>query len=523
MQGLAAEDVSHLQAAARAIRDGATAEAERLLARVLASNPNHPEALRLLGILHGRRGRHTAAVAVLQRALALRPDDAWLLNDLATAQMASGARDEAFAHWHRACALAPTQATVWFNLGRNLQLAGDSEAAVEALTQATLLAPDLLPAAILLGDALVHLGRFDEADIRYRDALRVHPACGDAWRGLSNIKTRPLSEADGRTLAMQLRRTDINVADRTAMGYALGKCEEDLGRYPQAFAALSTANALVRQRAPWSAAALRTYTDAALAVTRELPAPLDADLGREVIFIVGLPRSGSTLIEQVLAAHPDVEGASELPELGQLVQQESLRRQRPYPQWVAEADAQDWFRLGREYLERTERWRARRPRFTDKMPENWKHAGILRAMLPGAAVVEVRRDPVETAWSCFRQQFYQLPHFSCAFDDIAAYLDGCESAMDAWRARDPQRIHLQRYEALLATPEAQIRALLDACRLAFDPSCLDFHRARRSVRTASAAQVREPLRGDTARSRHYGALLDPLRQALAARGRLAAD
>ena len=521
MQGLAAEDISRLQAAARAIRDGATADAERLLAGVLASTPEHPEALRLLGIAHGRSGRHQAAVAVLQRALALRPGDTWVLNDLATAQMAIGARDDAFDNWRRACALAPTQAILWFNLGRNLQQAGESEAAVEALERASALAPQMLPASILLGDALVHLGRFDDAAARYRDALRLHPACGDAWRGLSNIKTRPLSDADGRMLAAQLQRGDIEMADRIAMGYALGKCEEDHGRYPQAFAALATANALFRKRAPWSAAALDSYVDAALAATRELPSPLEPDLGREVIFIVGMPRSGSTLIEQVLAAHGDVEGASELPDLGQLIQQESLRRQRPYPHWVAEADAQDWQRLGREYLERTRRWRARRPRFTDKMPENWKHAGILRAMLPGATVIEVRRDPVETAWSCFRQQFYVVPHFSCAFDDIAAYLHGCESAMDAWRARDPQRIRLLAYEALLAAPEAQIRTLLDACGLAFDPACLEFHRAKRSVRTASAAQVREPLRADTARSRHYGPLLDPLRQALAARGKLA--
>jgi len=522
MQGLAAADIALLQAAARAMRDGTPLEAERLLQGVLAKHPRHPEALRLLGIAYGRHGRHDAAVAALQRALDARPDDAWLHNDLATAQMAAGASEEAYGNWRRACALAPAQPIPWFNLGRNLQLAGDSEAAVEALARAAELAPDMLPALILLGDALVHLGRFYEAVTRYRDALRLHPSCGDAWRGLANIKTRPLSEADARALAAQLQRADIDVADRIAMGYALGKCEEDHGRYPQAFAALSTANALFRQRAPWSTSALRAYVDAALASTRDLPAPLEPDLGHEVIFIVGLPRSGSTLFEQILAAHPDVEGASELPDLGRLIQQESVRRQRPYPQWIAEADAQDWLRLGRDYLERTRRWRTRRPRFTDKMPENWKHAGILRAMLPGATLVEVRRDPLETAWSCFRQQFYQLPHFSCTFEDIAAYLDGCESAMDAWRARDPQRIRLQAYEALVAAPEDEIRALLDACGLAFDPACLDFHRAERSVRTASAAQVREPLRRDTARSRHYGALLDPLRQALAARGKLAA-
>jgi hypothetical protein len=170
--------------------------------------------------------------------------------------------------------------------------------------------------------------------------------------------------------------------------------------------------------------------------------------------------------------------------------------------------------MGRDYLQRTARWRSSKPRFTDKMPENWKLAGVLRAMLPGATVVETRRDPLETAWSCYRQPFYQLPHFSCAFDDIAACLRGSERAMDAIRARDPGRVRLFRYEELLADPEARVRALLDACGLAFDPACLDFHRATRSVRTASAAQVRQPLRGDTARAAGYGARLDPLRRAL---------
>jgi tetratricopeptide (TPR) repeat protein len=386
----------------------------------------------------------------------------------------------------------------WFNLGRNLQLQGDSLGAAEALSQAFARAPDLLPAAILLADALVHLGRFDEAAARYRDALRLHPACGDAWRGLSNIKTRPLSDADGEALRAQLRRADLRDEDRIAIAYALGKHEEDRGCHPEAFAALAQANALLRQRAPWSRQAFEGFVDAALVATKALPPPLDPTLGREAIFIVGLPRSGSTLFEQILAAHPEVEGASELPDLGEVVQAESRRRNKPFPQWIHDASADDWHRLGVDYLARTARWRAQRPRFTDKMPENWKLAGMLRAMLPGATVLDVRRDPLETGWSCFRQQFYQLPHFSCDLADIGAYLRGCERAMDAWRARDPARIHLHRYEELLADPEARIRALLEACGLPFDPRCLAFHAATRSVRTASAAQVREPLRGDSA-------------------------
>lgn len=514
MAGLAAEDVARLQAAARAIRDGAPGEAQRLLEALRAHAPGHSEVLRVQAILHGRRGDPAAACTLLEEAIARHPRDALLHSDLGNMRMAAGDRDGAFASWRQACALAPEQPMPWFNLGRNLQLQGESDAAVDALSQALTRATDLLPAAILLGDALVHLGRFDEAAARYRDALRLHPACGDAWRGLSNIKTRPLSDADGDQLRAQLRRADVREEDRIAMAYALGKYEEDNGRYPEAFAALSQANALLRRRGPWSRAAFERFVDAALEATHALPAPRDRTLGHEAILIVGLPRSGSTLFEQILAAHPEVEGASELPDLGDVIQAESRRRGQAFPEWIPEATADDWQRLGVDYLQRTARWRTRRPRFTDKMPENWKLAGVLRAMLPGATVIDARRDPLETGWSCFRQQFYQLPHFSCDLADIGAYLRGCERAMDAWRARDPAHIHLHRYEDLLAEPETRIRRLLDDCGLAFDARCLDFHTAARSVRTASAAQVRQPLRGDTARAAHYGALLDPLRAAL---------
>ena len=518
MAGLSPAQVGQMHAAARAIRDGRGAEAAQRLQQLLAQAPGHAEVLRLWAILQLRGGRPDLAAPALERALDARPGDAMLHSDLGTVRSALGDADAALDCWRRAAALEPRQPMPWFNLGRNLQQQGRTPEAVEALEQACTLAPELLPATILLGDALVHLGRFDEAQARYRAAIARHPSCGDAWRGLSNIKTRPLDDDDRATLSRLLRDPSTPEPDRIAIGHALGKAEEDAGRYPEAFAAVAAANALTRRRAPWRVAAFDRFVNAALQATAALPPPLDPALGSEVVFVVGLPRSGSTLFEQILAAHPQVEGAGELPDLGVLVQAESQRRRASYPQWSADATADDWQRLGREYLARTARWRAARPRMVDKMPENWKHAGILRAMLPGASVIDVRRDPLETGWSCFKQQFYQLPHFACDLADIGAYLRGCERAMDRWRARAPAQIHLFRYEDLLADPETRIRQLLAACGLAFDPACLDFHLARRSVRTASAAQVRQPLRADTARAARYGALLDPLRAALAAPG-----
>lgn len=514
MAGLAADIAAQVQAGARALRDGNPALAERLLVDAGMRAPTHPEPLRYLAILQLHTRRAPLAAQTLQRALAIAPEDALLHCDLGTAQSAAGDLDGALGSWRHACTLDPSQPMPWFNLGRNLQQLGSTAEAIDALEHAIALAPDLLPAQVLLGDALAHAGRFDDAGSRYRAALALHPACGDAWRGLSNIKTRPLGEDDAAALQAQLRRGGIADSDRVAMGYALGRLEEDRGRHDAAFSAFSTANDLQKRMTPWSRQAFERYLEQALAATASLPAPLDPALGNEVVFIVGQPRSGSTLFEQILAAHPDVEGASELPDLGIVIQRESLRRGMPYPQWVPQASAEDWHRLGNEYLQRTARWRASRPRFTDKLPENWKHAGILRAMLPGASVIETRRDPLETAWSCYKQQFYSQPHFANDLADIAAHIRGSERAMDAWRARDPARIRLHRYEDLLADPETRIRALLADCSLGFDPACLRFHEARRSVRTASAAQVRQPLQLAANRVLAYGALLDPLLAAL---------
>lgn len=514
MAGLPPAVVDLVHAGARALRDGQPQRAEPLLLQACTQAPTHPEPLRYLAILQLHTRRAPMAMQTLQRALALAPDDALLHCDLGTAQSASGDIESALSSWQRACALDPAQPMPWFNRGRNLQQLGRTDEAIAALQQATVLAAEMLPAHILLGDALVHAGRFDEATSCYRGALHLHPACGDAWRGLSNIKSRALGDDDARALQAQLQRRDIADADRVAMGHALGKLREDQGRHGDAHAAFVAANALQKRLTPWSRQAFEQFVARALAASEALPAPLDADLGREAIFIVGQPRSGSTLFEQVLAAHADVEGASELPDLGIVIQQESMRRGVAYPQWIPQATAGDWHRLGSDYLARTARWRAHKPRFTDKLPENWKHAGILRAMLPGATVIETRRDPLETAWSCFKQQFYSQPHFANDLGDIAVHIRGSEHAMDTFRARDPARIRLHRYEDLLADPEPRIRALLDDCGLRFDPACLASHEARRNVRTASAAQVRQPLRRDTARASAYGPLLDPLRAAL---------
>src|SRR5690606_20370112 len=323
LAGLPPAGIRAMQDAAQAIRRGDAGEVLRLTDQALGLAPGHPEALRLAGIAHAAAGHHELARDALQRSHDGRPDDALVLIDLGNAQQRCGEREAAHASWRRAARLAPTHPMPPWNLGRSLQLEGRTDEAIELLAQAVVLAPDFVPARILLGDALVHAGRLDEADVHYREALWRNPACGDAWRGLANMKTRPLSAEDREQLALNHDRADIGEPDRVAMGYALGKVCEDHGRHAEALAALRSANERLRLEAPWDAAGFSARVEAVIAATARLPAPRDPSLGREAIFIVGMPRSGSTLFEQVLAAHPQVEGASELPDLEQVLQGES--------------------------------------------------------------------------------------------------------------------------------------------------------------------------------------------------------
>lgn len=410
----------------------------------------------------------------------------------------------------------PTSVAGWTELGRAQLTAGDARGALASIDQALALVPEDLRAALLRADALFFLGDIDGAAETYRAVIARSPAVGPAWLGLVSMKTLRLAPAEAEQLE-KLHHTSAGPTeiDRIATAFALGKVLEDAGRYEDAFAVFAEGNAAMRRRTPWDARGFLARIDHMLGVFARTPAvAAPADLGSEVIFIVSLPRAGSTLTEQILSAHPDIEGASELSDLGAVIQEESQRRQAGFPDWIATANAEDFARLGRRYLERTARWRASRPRFTDKMPNNWLYLGAALAMLPGARVIDCRRDPVETGWSCFKQLFPRGAVFSYGLADIGHYGSAYARTMARWAELFPDRIHRQVYEALVAEPEPNIRALLDFCDLSFDEACLDFHRASRVVRTASAAQVREPLRRDTARAEHYGALLDPLREAL---------
>ena len=514
LHGLDSTAIQQVVLTAQALDLGQTVEAARYLTPALTSFPTHPEVLRLQAGILSQRGDHLAATAAMQRALAQRPNDPLYYNTLGSILGVGDDLDGAVSALRHACELQPTLALAWYNLGVMLTHCVRHEEAIAALRRAVWLSPHYMEARALLSDMLRTQGRTEEATKQYREMIAERPTSGMAWWGLADIKDQRFGDGDIDIMRRALQTPGVGNDDLVPLGFALAKALDDGQRYAESLDALAQANAIARRRQQWRADTFSaSVTNVLQAFSAQLPPPADEHQGHEVIFIVSLPRSGSTLVEQILATHSRVQGAGELPDLPLTLTEESQRRRAPFPEWAAQAKPQDWHRLGLRYLERTSRWRTQRPTFIDKLPSNWMYLGAIRSMLPGARIVACRRDPLETCFSCYRQHLAGNEYIR-TFDDLAAFWRDFDRSITFWRTRAPANLYEHSYEQLIADPDHSIRVLLDFCGLPFEEACLRFHETRREVRSPSATQVRQPLQRGTARAARYGALLDPLRRAL---------
>jgi Tfp pilus assembly protein PilF len=494
--------------------------AEQSLTGVMTLAPDEPDAVRLLGMVSQRLGNNVKAIDCFRRVLALGSGDGDMHMGLGIALFEHGEVNEALTHFRRACKLEPASASAWFNLGEALGRQAHTEEAVAALRRALELDPAHLSARLSLARAHANLGQVDAAVAEFREVLRREPANAEGWFGLSNLNVVRFDAGDTASLQRALTREGLSPRDRELLGFSFAKALEGQGDYAQAFEVFRVANASRRRRVKWDAVGEHKRVEAILRVfADEPPTPIDSRLGNEVILIVSIPRSGSTLVEQILASHPEVEGANEIKDMQQVIDAETARRNSAFPLWAPDAAAEDWQRLGREYLARTARWRQSKPRFTDKSLVTWYLVGAALAMLPAARVVVVRRDPVETCLGCFRQCFSEASGFACDLDELADYCSDFLHLTRFWLQKYPNQVFDLEYERLVAEPESVIRRLLDFCHLPFAPACLEFHKTARTVQSLpSAALVRQPLRSDTARSARFGDKLDLLRQRLRAAG-----
>ncbi|WP_309644415.1 sulfotransferase [Phenylobacterium sp.] len=509
--------------AATALCDGQLAVAERQLRAFLKAYPTDVAAIRMLAETGLRLGRYDDAEALLARALELAPSFAAARQNYATVLYRQNKAVEAIAQIDRLLLDDPR------NPGhRNLKAAalgriGEYEAAIEVYGGVLADFPGQPKVWMSYGHALKTVGRQAEAVEAYRRCLAIEPGLGEAYWSLANLKTVRFADVDVAAMQGQLARTDISNEDRFHLHFALGKALEDARRYEEAFGHYDQGAALRRAGLDYDSD--ETADHAARSKTLLTPAFFAARAGQgaqapDPIFIVGLPRAGSTLIEQILSSHSQVEGTQELPDIISMARRlggkPNAERRTDYPEALAALTPGELKALGEEYLARAQVHRKLgRPFFIDKMPNNFAHLGLIHLALPNAKVIDARRHPLGCCFSAFKQHFARGQRFTYGLEDLGRYYSDYVGLMSHFDAVLPGRVHRVIYEEMVADPEAQVRALLDHCGLPFEDACLRFYENDRAVRTASSEQVRQPIYSDAADHwRNFEPWLGPLKASL---------
>jgi len=512
--GLAPER-GKLAKAGEHLREGRPGECEAVCRDLLKRNPEDVNAMRLLAKVEIAAGRWRRAENVLYRALQLAPafDDARL--DLARALKEQDRVEEAVDCTGEVVERNPRHAPAWYLHASMLAIIGRYEEALAAYERAIALRPNNPPAYIGMGHLLKTLGRQADGIAAYRTAIEQQPDFAEVYWSLANLKTFRFTDEEVRVMESYVAGEQLDDDARIHFLFTLGKAYEDQREFEKSFEYYQQACAQQRMRIVYDPVEtqllherIRSTFSADFIASRagqgcDDPAP---------IFIVGLPRSGSTLIEQILASHSQVEGTAELPDVGRVIS--SLGRQgnaRAYPEAVVEMEAEDWWAAGESYLLRTERHRHGLPRFTDKMPNNFANIGMIKLMLPNARIIDARRHPLDSCFGSFKQHFALGQAFSYDLEELGEFYLEYRAMMRHWNRVLPGQVLELRYEDMVADQLTQTRRLLDFCGLPWEDSCLRFHETERAVRTASSEQVRQPIYDSSINHwRHFRRQLQPL-------------
>jgi cytochrome c-type biogenesis protein CcmH/NrfG len=511
-----------LHGAAAALCENRIPEAEAHLRTHLAQQPNDVAALRMLAEVAARLLRYSDAQRLLERCLELAPSFDAARHNYATVLNRQGKSAEAL----QQCALLlakeprnPSYLSLQAATAASLGDYADSIAAYETVLQAYPQQPKLW---MSYGHALRTTGKVPESIAAYRRALSLEPTLGEVWWSLANLKTFRFGDEDVTAMQQALARGDLADDDRMHFEFALGKALEDAASYRDSFTHYAAGNSLRRSRHGYDPDEMSSFVQRSKRVlTREF---FDERAGagtaaRDPIFIVGLPRAGSTLIEQILGTHALVEGTMELPHLPNIARKLAGRKQEVAGTLLtrlASLGRDELRALGEEYLAETRIMRKTdAPFFIDKMPNNFMYVGLIHLILPNAAIIDARRHPLGCCFSCFKQHFARGQWFSYGLEDIGRYYRDYVELMAHVDEVLPGRVTRVHYEDMVDETDAQVRRLLAACGLPFDPRCLRFHENARAVRTASSEQVRRPIfRDGVDQWRHYEPWLEPLERVL---------
>jgi len=484
--------------AVEAQRADRVGEAERILRELLAEHPDEVTALRLLGTIASDTNRWGAAKRLLERTVRLAPDFILAWSDLATLYLRQERFDEALENIEHAIALDSSLPYAWVIKGNILAKAQRHQEALDTYQKALDISPGHAGALSGRGHVLKTIGRQQESIAAYRECIREFPAFGEAYWSLANLKTFEFNAGEVAAMLRLVEEKELADEPKVNMLLSLGKHYENEKDYDRAFAFYRRGNDLRRRHEVYDPVQTQVIHDRIIEVfSRDF---IESRQGRgnpdpAPILVVGLPRSGSTLIEQILASHSQVEGTMELPDLARCIKEvnRAKRDRKEYPEALAELGAEDFARLGKKYLESTMRYRTGRAYFIDKMPNNFPSIGFLHLILPNAKVINARRHPLDSCMGCYKQLFYKGQSFTYDQFELAQYYLQYQRIMDHWHAVLPGKVLDVRYEDMVNDQEAQTRRLLEYCGLPWEDRCLRFWETERAINTASSEQVRQPI------------------------------
>ena len=511
-----------LRQAVRLVAEGKLGMAEGILRDYLHRWPTDVNAIRLLADIALQLEAFDDAVALLRRCVELAPAYTQARNNYANALSKTGNFEAALQEIEALEQLEPRNLSHPVLAASVLVNVGAYEQAIARYERVLKQAPGHARLQMSYGHALKTLGRQSESIAAYRRAVEAEPNLGEAWWNLANLKTFRFDERDIGAMRRLATRKDLAPRDEFHLGFALGKALEDAGDIDGAFAAYQRGNAIKRAQSGYDADENSAMSEALAASCTRQRLAARKDWGHSApdpIFIVGLPRSGSTLLEQILASHSQVDGTMELPYIPQIVRRLAGRRdpagRAKYPEALWVLTAEQCQSLGAEFLDAARIQRGAAPFFIDKLPNNFAHVGLIHLILPNARIIDARRHPMATCFSCFKQLFAAGQEFTYSLEDIGRYYRDYRALMAHWDTVLPGRVLRVDYENVIEELEGEVRRLLDYCELTFEAACLEFHRNSRPVRTASSEQVRQPIYRDAmAQWRRFEAHLGPLKQAL---------
>jgi tetratricopeptide (TPR) repeat protein len=514
MQGMLGDALRHHRA-------GQLTEAERIYRQILTIDARHVDSLHLLGLIACQGGRYDRAVELIGQAIRIWKHNPFYYCNMGSALRAQGRIDDAVAHFKRALVLKPDYADAHNNLGNVLGEQGKPDEAAMHYGRALAINPDHAEANNNLGNVFKEQGKFEDALGHYGRAIAIRPDYAEVHYNRAEIKTFHRGDGDLAALETLARKDDLPASQALHIHFALAKALEDSGDYERAFEHLRKGNALKRLQIAYDQNSVSQFFQR---IRKVFDAELfdrfrkEGDPSSVPIFVLGMPRSGSTLIEQILASHPRIHGAGELNDLEAAVSGVLGNGGRPsrYPECVPSLDDATLRRIGEVYLSRLPALADGKVRIVDKLPGNLLHIGLIRLILPNARVIHTVRNPIDTCVSCYSKLFTSGQNFSYDLTELGRYYRCYRELMTHWRSVLPSDAMFDvSYEDVVDDLEGQARRMIDYCGLPWDDRCLSFDKTSRTVKTASAVQVRKPLfRGSLQRWRRYEPGIAPLLQEL---------